>query len=410
MILSSQPDIGSAKSFLSSVWGADDRGNLSGVHFISSLKPTGGVMQHYPVSTLDDAITQAATISEAGLNAYFACAKFLTPDNRKARNTTGAKVFWFDIDCGEDKAIEGKGYATQNDGVQALGEFLKLLGLAPDAPWTVDSGHGIHAYLQLDVELGTEEWQLTAGKLKQLAANKKFLADPSRTADIASVLRVPGTFNYKNPADPKVVVLKHAGYEICYTELKAALDRELESASQIVVPQQRTSTVPMLAPPSYPESSFDLIRQRCPTLNRLAEYAEAGNQLSEPTWRNMLGLVKHTTEGEALGHELSRHDPRYDYTETQSKMDRWTAGPTLCASFRTEPLHDCSGCTNLCKSPISLGHHQVISLNSAEPLGDVISIVDSHGDVLSGRVFARIWINKFIYVANSDKWLHWKED
>lgn len=34
---------------------------------------------------------------------------------------------------------------------------------------------------------------------------------------------------------------------------------------------------------------------------------------------------------------------------------------------------------------------------------------DAHGDVLCGRMFAHIWKDKFLYVANAGKWLRWDE-
>ena len=62
--------------------------------------------------------------------------------------------------------------------------------------------------------------------------------------------------------------------------------------------------------------------------------ARVRGAVNEPLWRNMLGVVKYTTEGEPLCHEWSQGDPRYDEEETQRKIDKWTAGPTLCETLR----------------------------------------------------------------------------
>ena len=70
----------------------------------------------------------------------------------------------------------------------------------------------------------------------------------------------------------------------------------------------------------------------------------------------MLGLVKHTTEGEALAHDWSKGDPRYTYAETQTKLDHWRAGPPRCETFRKYAGNQCAGCALTCKSPIQLGH------------------------------------------------------
>lgn len=63
----------------------------------------------------------------------------------------------------------------------------------------------------MDALVSKEDWRDHAMKLKVLAAKVGFLADPSRTADIASLLRVPGTSNHKyDPARPVVLVRSSA--------------------------------------------------------------------------------------------------------------------------------------------------------------------------------------------------------
>jgi hypothetical protein len=54
-----------------------------------------------------------------------------------------------------------------------------------------------------------DEWLSYAWKLKALNKACGFLADDSRTADIASVLRIPGTLNHKF-TPPRPVTLEYA--------------------------------------------------------------------------------------------------------------------------------------------------------------------------------------------------------
>jgi hypothetical protein len=103
----------------------------------------------------------------------------------------------------------------------------------------------------------------------------------------------------------------------------------------------------------YPPSSALKIIRGCPTL---AHVANVGGAVSERLWRSMLGVVKHTTEGDALCHDWSKGDARYDYQETQKKIDGWRKGPTLCATFRGISDAQCAACTQKCKSPIQLGY------------------------------------------------------
>ena len=132
-------------------------------------------------------------------------AEYKTPDSRKAPNAAGAWGFWMDVDVGEDKAKSGKGYASIEEARQSLQEFCMKASL-PFPNYVVCSGSGLHVYWALTGFIEREQWQETARQLKALTKAHGFLADDSRTADIASVLRVPGTMNYKtNP--PKEVVL-----------------------------------------------------------------------------------------------------------------------------------------------------------------------------------------------------------
>jgi hypothetical protein len=70
------------------------------------------------------------------------------------------------------------------------------MGLAPPT-LRVDSGGGLHVYWVLDEPIARKVWQSIARKFSALAKQHGLLADPARTADIASVLRIPGTWNYK---------------------------------------------------------------------------------------------------------------------------------------------------------------------------------------------------------------------
>lgn len=78
--------------FLSTVWGADDQGNLRGTHFIAVSTLNG--WRHYAVSTLAESIAKAREFTNAGHNVYFACATYHTEaGGRNAANAAGAGAF-----------------------------------------------------------------------------------------------------------------------------------------------------------------------------------------------------------------------------------------------------------------------------------------------------------------------------
>lgn len=205
---------------LQAVWGADTDGVLNCVHFIA--EPSDKGWQHHPVKTVDEAASKAREIMNAERNAYFACSKYRTPDNRKGENVKSVRAFWLDIDCGEDKAAKGEGYATKQEAANALLGFCKAAGL-PAPTYIADSGNGLHVYWVLDVAVSPEDWRAHSRLLKALTTKYGLLADPSRTTDIASVLRVPGTLNLKDPANPKPVKLKVRKDVVQWDKFKAAL-------------------------------------------------------------------------------------------------------------------------------------------------------------------------------------------
>ncbi|MGA7180921.1 MAG: DUF5906 domain-containing protein [Thiobacillaceae bacterium] len=221
-------EVGSpAAQFLSALWGADPGGMLEGAHFIVEKTPKGFL--HHPVNTIHDALAKAGNISEAGHDAYFACAEYLTPDNRKAENAAGARGFWLDIDCGESKAAKDKGYTTHLTAVPAVKDFCKATAF-PIPNIIVNSGNGLHCYWTLDTRIGRKEWHRLSAKLKALSKSHNLLADPSRTADIASVLRVPGTMNWKDPENPKPVNIIRIKPNISLEKLRAAIDAAMPDA------------------------------------------------------------------------------------------------------------------------------------------------------------------------------------
>ena len=188
---------------LDALWRSPDRFHQIGVWYPQRKK-----FKNLPVNDVADAVAQALKLSSEGVETYFACAEYQTPDSRTAANASGACAFWCDIDCGKGKAAAGKGYATANDAEDALIDFCNDTGL-PNSTHLVYSGGGLHAYWVLDGVITRDEWQEYAKKLKALTKARGFLADDSRTSDIASVLRVPGTLNYKY-SPPKPVTLENA--------------------------------------------------------------------------------------------------------------------------------------------------------------------------------------------------------
>lgn len=196
-----------------------------------------------PVKDVAEALSLADKHDQAGDDVYFACAEYLSPDNRKATNASGAFAFWMDFDCGEKKAAQDKGYATIEDAEAAIEHFCKETGL-PLPTHVVESGGGLHVYWVLDALLPREEWRESATKIKALTQTHGLLADPSRTADIASVLRIPGTLNHKYDP-PRPVVLQCASDRFIDS---AAMLNAVDRAHQVCCKPPSSPSLPQASP------------------------------------------------------------------------------------------------------------------------------------------------------------------
>ena len=153
--------------------------------------------------------------------------KYTTGKNRTQNNVRALKSFWLDIDCGPAKAAINEktdkpfGYIDQSTGGAALKGFCTLVGLPK--PIIVNSGRGLHVYWALTEEVSPEQWQPVADRLRQLCVIHDLYVDGS-VFEIARVLRVPGTYNFKDDPPTKVEVMYNAPL-VDYTTLYSILEQ-----------------------------------------------------------------------------------------------------------------------------------------------------------------------------------------
>lgn len=195
----------------------------TGFRYIVTPNPNGYGFTHFPCVTNEAMVLKARELDAQNKTVYFACASYKQKSYvdeqgktryRTANNAAFAKAYWLDIDCGETKAAEGKGYANAKEAVKAIKDFCLAVGLP--IPMLVSSGGGIHAYWPLEKTIAKEQWKPIADKLKALTHSLKLLADDSRTSDIASILRPIGTHNWKPEHNGKEVALKYTAAPIAF--------------------------------------------------------------------------------------------------------------------------------------------------------------------------------------------------
>ena len=342
-----------------------------GTYFLALFKPGFDAPAHKAFDSLESMAEAVAKIEQTNptWSTYHACASyngaFVEKDGKKKyrvkENWDKAKSFWADIDCGEDKASEGKGYATKKEAATAIVAFCTKTGFP--RPMFIDSGNGIHCYWPLSKAIPSDTWLRLAYALKGLFAHHGLLVDPSRTADFASILRPVGSFHKKG--QPKEVVCKQLAIESDPREL-AALIKELVKDVPV---QQPPKPAPVISQEmldanadllghipnavSIPVSAIK-VADRC---NQVAEMRDMRGDVGYDQWRGVIGIIKHCMEGDELAHEWSSGHEHYTYEATQSKLDTWSTPPATCEFFSKCNPKGCEGCTQKgkIKTPMVLG-------------------------------------------------------
>jgi len=187
-----------------------------GYKFVGLSRAGNPGIAHKAYASLETMATAIASYAvQPNLTVYHACCSYKEASyevlidgepKRKYRgepNWSKVKSFWADIDCGESKADEGKGYATKSEAAKAIVVFCRTNNF-PD-PMLVDSGGGIHCYWPLTQDIGPKSWRTMAAGFKAALAGAGLLVDPTRTADLSSVLRPVGTTNRKPGRDAREV-------------------------------------------------------------------------------------------------------------------------------------------------------------------------------------------------------------
>lgn len=285
-------------------------------------------------------------------NVFFGVAKYKSGNDRTKDNVGTLKSFWLDIDCGK-----GKDYPTQEEGFEALRNFCKTIGLPK--PIIVNSGRGLHVYWPLLEEVTREQWEPVALRLKDICATKGLRVDNS-CFEVARILRVPGTYNFKGET-PLPVEVMTVGKPVAYDTIRNLLGvKEVKLA-----PTPASFPISPLASiiKANTNSSFTKIMKRgengCAQLNSC--YAER-ETLTEPRWFNALSVAKFCKDRDKAIHKLSCDHPDYDPDNTEQKLAH-IKGPHTCVEFEKNNPGGCAGCPHLGKirSPISLGRELVVA-------------------------------------------------
>ena len=221
-----------------------------GSYYISAARRPDGRFANTTHTQLAAFIAANLSASAQGQDAYFALAAYEQtsyidaygkPHSRTQANALGTSCLWSDIDVGKDKAAAGTGYATPKEALAALRACCQKTGL-PTPNIVVKSGRGLHVYWTLGEFLSKLKWDIKARKLQKLFKRHGLRVDPSRTTDLASVLRLPGTRNYKDGRPGLPVVTLVLEPHVDPVALDAALDAVDTSAETASAPEHHRQT------------------------------------------------------------------------------------------------------------------------------------------------------------------------
>lgn len=298
-----------------------------------------------------DLIATSARCSIAGLNYYHACASYTEKTSRKGTNVAAIKSLWIDLDVGL-----GKPYAKQSEAALAYEQFRTAVGLP--VSWVVSSGNGVHIYQPFTKAILPEQWDRLSAMFAACLDHYGVKHDTSRTQDKASILRTPGTSNYKT-SPGKNVVIKRAGIETPAKHLWDTLKAYADANGVFVAPPSKAKvreTNDLIgAPKDYPPSLGDRITTHCAVLK---DVAESGGDTSYDIWWRAMGVAKHTQDSATVATHWTRNRAAtgHDKADPTAGMASWNVGPTTCSEFSSH-TDKCRGCPHFGKitSPIQLG-------------------------------------------------------
>ena len=349
---------------------------MTSQEFLATVLPTSGVYcaaeistakrEHVFVNSIDDLYNAAMAFDGKGYNTFFALATFDDKKKRTADSALKMRSLFLDIDCGV-----GKDYEKKSDAASALATFLQestldLLGM----PFIVSSGGGLHVYFPFEEEVDIATWKPVAENLKRLCKKLGFNIDASVTGDVARILRVPDTHNYKQEK-PRKVVIKTQGTVFSFDALSTLLKEKIgEDAYEVMPALQLPGQRPKLAPNANSvklmENSQTFFKniKTCAQINYYKDHAAEDGM--EPLWRGVLSIAKHCDDGVEEGLALSAMHP-YDIDRHNEK---WHAikGPYGCFKLDEANPGVCSTCPHYGKftNPLALGREIKVDVEEKE--------------------------------------------
>lgn len=314
---------------------------------------------------------------------------------RLAANATAVKSLWIDVDVGPSEPGKKPKYPDIKTALTEVLKFVRIVGL-PQPSAIVYSGGGIHFYWISKDPLTPQEWQPYASGLKNLLLANNVLCDTGLTTDIARILRVPGSLNYKyDPPQPVTL----APLPLVMYDFPAALSQLPPLAGPVISPTQPQS----IFADGVTRESFGPIHPLFVGLDKTEPGLQAGidkfsDQLLKPfpifrhcgflrdalstggkdydqtLWMYSVLSSTFMEDGNALAHKISSGHKSYSKDDTQALYDRKMAerhdrgiGYPSCAAIAGAGCEACKTCPLFSKgkSPLHIRPDVTAKVNPA---------------------------------------------
>ena len=337
------------KSFIESVAGSG-RGYVT-LSYTQDPKTKFLKSECFPASDRDLILDRAASLSKKS-QVYFGINRrshLLSIGERGGNGDVGnISIIGMDIDVSDPKEPD-------KELPQSLEEALTLLETFSLKPsFTISSGVGVHAYWALneEIEITNDQERKDAQELvrsfyrgfAQFAHPFKF----DSTHDLSRMLRFPGSWNFKDPENPRQVVFLSENPERTYSisEIKG-----VGIAKPTPSPKQ-----PLQIKPGA--MSLSKVSKGCSWVNNALVNPRS---VKYPEWFAVASILYFADDGRARFHEWSKKHPDYDAAETDSLFDQVEPekAKRTCESIATS-LHGANHCSQCpfrggINSPVDLG-------------------------------------------------------
>jgi hypothetical protein len=280
-----------------------------------------------------------------GNDVYLALARYGSATDAKGQprrtqeNAFGCASFQVDAD------VKGDGYGTVREAAEAVARAGKRIGVGtPNLG--VGSGHGLHAYWTFADLVPKDRWLVLAHALTEALLAEGVRFDTACTKDLARILRVPETRNWKDPDAPEQVAGLWSRGPSDVAVFEAALAGRAHGGAKSVQPAVGAFGLPgghaglaagAAAPPVSGAVSagtvaeqdelgrgkvidLSVVRRECLIMADAMD--TGGEKYAEPLWRDLLLLTLFGDEpGNDTAHSISCRHPGYSASDTDAKLE-----------------------------------------------------------------------------------------